>query len=114
MAILHTLKENLVMAQNCMKQQAYEGRSECELSKGHQVFLHLQPYNKTSLKSHHCRKLIPKFYDPYHILKRVGPMAYLLYFTIHSKIQPIFHVSCLKKVLDTRFHTLTSLPKLDE
>jgi hypothetical protein len=27
-AILHTLKENLVMAQNCMKKQADQGRSE--------------------------------------------------------------------------------------
>jgi hypothetical protein len=38
-AILHTLKENLVMAQNLMKQQADQGRSECQFEEGDQVFL---------------------------------------------------------------------------
>jgi hypothetical protein len=61
MAILCTLKENLVMAQNHMKQQADQGRSEREFAEGDQVFLHLQPYKHTSLKSQHCQKLTPKF-----------------------------------------------------
>jgi hypothetical protein len=33
-AILRTLKENLVMAKNCMKQQEDQGRSERQFSKG--------------------------------------------------------------------------------
>jgi hypothetical protein len=37
--ILHTLKENLVMAQNCMKQQADQSRSEHQFAEGDQVFL---------------------------------------------------------------------------
>jgi hypothetical protein len=37
--ILRTLKENLVMAQNCMKQQADQGRSERQFSKGDLVFV---------------------------------------------------------------------------
>jgi hypothetical protein len=53
-AILHTLKENLVMAQNHMKQQANQGRSECQFAEGDQVFLRLQPYKKNSLKADHC------------------------------------------------------------
>jgi hypothetical protein len=53
-AILHTLKENLVMAQNRMKLQANQGHSERQFAKGDQVFLHLQPYKKTSLKADHC------------------------------------------------------------
>jgi hypothetical protein len=114
MTILHTLKENLVMAQNHMKQQADQGHSEREFVEGDQVFLHLQPYKKTSLKSQHCQKLAPKFYGPYRILKRVGSMAYQLEFPSHSKIHPVFHVSFLKKVIDTKCHTQTSLPELDE
>ena len=51
--ILRTLKENLVMAQNCMKQQADQGRSECQFEEGGQVFLRLQPYKKNSLKAEH-------------------------------------------------------------
>jgi len=63
--ILRTLKANLVMAQNCMKKQADQGRSECQFAEGDQVFFRLQPYKKTSLKAEHCQKLVPKFYGPY-------------------------------------------------
>jgi hypothetical protein len=49
--ILRTLKENLVMAQNRMKQQADQGRSERQFVEGDQVFLRLQPYKQTSLKA---------------------------------------------------------------
>jgi hypothetical protein len=37
--ILHTLKENLVMAHNCMKQQVDQGHSEHQFAEGDQVFL---------------------------------------------------------------------------
>jgi hypothetical protein len=53
-AILRTLKENLVMAQNRMKQQEDQGCSERQFAEGDQVFLQLQPYKQTSLKAEHC------------------------------------------------------------
>jgi hypothetical protein len=40
-AILRTLKKNLVMAHNCMKQQVDQGRSECQFVEGDQVFLQM-------------------------------------------------------------------------
>jgi hypothetical protein len=55
-AILYTLKENLAMAQNRMKQQADQGRSERQFAEGDQGFLRLQPYKKNSLKDEHCQK----------------------------------------------------------
>jgi hypothetical protein len=70
--ILHTLKENLVMAQNHMKQQVDQGHFERQFAEGDQVFLRLQPYKKNSLKADHCQKLAPKFYGPYTVLKHVG------------------------------------------
>jgi hypothetical protein len=70
--ILRTLKENLVMAQNCMKQQIDQGHSECQFAEGDQVFLRMQHYKKNSLKVDHCQKLVPKFYGPYTVLKCVG------------------------------------------
>jgi hypothetical protein len=39
------------MAQNRMKQQADQGRSERHFVEGDQVFLRMQPYKKTSLKA---------------------------------------------------------------
>jgi hypothetical protein len=53
-AILHTLKNNLVMAHNHMKQQEDKGLSERQFVEGDQVFLRLQPYKKNSLKADHC------------------------------------------------------------
>jgi hypothetical protein len=69
--ILCTLKENLVMAQNRMKQHADQGHSEHQFAEGDHVFLRLQPYKKNSLKAYHCQKLAPKFYGPYTVLKCV-------------------------------------------
>ena len=102
------------MAQNHMKQQADQGRSECQFAEGDQVFLRLQPYKQTSLKVKHCQKLAPKFYGPYTVLKRVGQVAYQLALPIQSKLHPIFHVSCLKKVIGTSFQIQTNLPELAE
>jgi hypothetical protein len=45
-AILRTLKENLVMAQNHMKHQVEQGRSERQFVEG--------LYKQTSLKDEHC------------------------------------------------------------
>jgi hypothetical protein len=78
------------------------------------VFLRLQPYKQNSLKVDHCQKLEPKFYGPYTILKHVGQVAYQLALPSHSKLHPIFHVSCLKKVIGTKCQTQTNLPELDE
>jgi hypothetical protein len=102
------------MAQNRMKQQADQGRSERQFAEGDHVFLRLQPYNQTSLKAEHCQKLAPKFHGPYTVLKRVGQVAYQLALPSQSKLHPIFHVSCLKKVIGTRCQIQTNLPELAE
>jgi hypothetical protein len=102
------------MAQNHMKQQADQGCSECQFVEGDQVFLRLQPYKKTSLKVKHCQKLAPKFYGPYTVLKRVGQVTYQLALPSQSKLHPVFHVSCLKKVIGTRCQIQTNLPELAE
>jgi hypothetical protein len=112
--ILCTLKENLVMAQNHMKQQVVQGRSKRQFTEGDQVILQLQPYNQNSLKVDHCQKMVPKFYGPYIILKYVGKVAYQLSFPSHSKLHPIFHVSFLKKVIGTKCQNQTNLLELDE
>jgi MarR-like DNA-binding transcriptional regulator SgrR of sgrS sRNA len=113
-AILQTLKENLVMAQKHMKQQADQGRSKHQFEEGDQVFLCLQHYKQNSLKVEHCQKLAPKFYGPYIVLKHVGQMAYQLAFPSHSMLHLVFHVSYLKKVIGTNCQIQTNLPKLVE
>jgi hypothetical protein len=113
-AILRTLKENLVMAHNFMKKQANQGRSECQFVEGDHPFLRLQPYKQNSQKVEYFQKLTPKFYGPYTILNHVGNVAYQLALPSHYKLHPVFHVSCLKMVIGTKFQTQTTLIELDE
>jgi len=102
------------MAQNRMKQQVDQGHSERQFAEGDQVFLLLQPYKQTSLKVDHCQKLAPKFYGPYTMLKCVVQVAYQLDFPNHLKLHPVFHVSCLKKVIGAKCQIQTNLLELVE
>ena len=70
-ATLATLKDNLAMAQNRMKQQANHHHSEHSFEVGDHVFLHLQPYKHTSLKDKGHQKFAPKFCGPYHIIQHL-------------------------------------------
>eukprot|EP00253_Pinus_taeda_P007842 PITA_07842 len=112
--MLAHLQENLHQAQNRMKQQVDQQRSERQFQEGDQVFLWLQPYKQTSLKDKGCQKLSPKFYGPYQVLQRIGEVAYKLALPPTAKIHPVFHVSCLKKVIGNKCRIHTSLPELDE
>jgi hypothetical protein len=100
------------MAHNRMKQQVDQGHFERQFVERDQVFLLLQPYKQTFLKAKQCQKLAPKFYGPYIVLKHVGQVAYQLALPSQSKLHPVFHVSCLKKVIGTRCQIQTNLPEL--
>ena len=112
--MLAHLRENIHQAQNRMKQQVDQHRSECQFQEGDQVCLRLQPYKQTSLKDKGCQKLSPKFYGPYQVLQCIGEVAYMLALPPTAKIHPVFNVSCLKKVIGNNCRIQTSLPKLDE
>ena len=77
------------------------------------VSLHLHPYKQSSLKLKGSHKLTPKFYGPYKVLQKIGSIAYKLELPPSSYIHPVFHVSCLKKVIGTNFRTQTILQELD-
>jgi hypothetical protein len=113
--ILQILKDNLTMAQNRMKQQADQHRSERSFEVGDWVFLRLQPYKQMSLKqAKKDNKLSPKYYGPYKVLQKIGTMAYKLELPASSQVHPVFHVSCLKKVIGDKIPVQTILPELDE
>ena len=94
-----------------MKQQVDEHRSKRSFDVGEWVFLRLQPYKQISLKqSKKDNKLSPKYYGPYKVLQKIGTMAYKLELPASSQVHPVFHVSCLRKVIGENLSVQTILP----
>jgi hypothetical protein len=107
--ILRVLKENLQIAQNQQKMYVHRHRIERNFEIGHLVFLRLQSYKQSTLKSG-AEKLKPHFYGPYRVIKRVGEVVYELKLQDGSRIHNVFHVSCLKKALGRQVTTSVDLP----
>ena len=59
-------------------------------------------------------KLSPKYYGLYKVLQKIGTMAYKLELPASSWVHPVFHVSCLNKVIGDKLPVQTIFPKLDE
>ena len=98
-----------------MKQQADQHRSKRSFDVGDWEFLRLQPCKQMSLKqAKKDNKLSPKYYGPYKVLQNIGTMEYKLELPASSRVHPIFHVSCLKKVIGENLSVQTILPELDE
>jgi hypothetical protein len=66
------------------------------------------------LKRSKAKKLKPKFYGPYKVIRRVGKVAYVLELPEGSKIHNVFHISCLKKAVGQQVSISEELPPLDE
>jgi hypothetical protein len=112
---LQIFKDNLTMAQNCMKQQADQHRSERSFELGDWLFLRLQPYKQMSLKQDKKdNKLSPNYYGPYKVFQKIGTMAYKLELPASSQVHIVFHVSCLKKVIGDKIPVQTICPELEE
>ena len=92
--VLQLLKDNLNLAKNRMKQQAYQHRIERSINVGDCVLSRLQPYKQMSLRNtKKDNKLSPKYYGPYKVLQNIGSMTYKLELPASSQVHQVFHVS---------------------
>ncbi|KAA0040843.1 Ty3/gypsy retrotransposon protein [Cucumis melo var. makuwa] len=109
-----SLRENLRLAQDQMKKYADKKRRDVEYSVGDLVFLKIRSYRQLSLRRKRNEKLSAKYFGPYKILERIGPVAYKLELLEGSLIHPVFHVSQLKKLVGEHTDVQTTLQQLDE
>jgi hypothetical protein len=101
------LQQQLLRAQQRMKNQEDKNRTEREFAVGDMVYMKLQPYAQTSVARRSNHKLAFKFFGPYEVLSRVGKVAYKLKLLANSQIHPVLHVSQLKKsVPPAQVHSL--------
>ena len=96
-SILRELRHNLSTARNRMKCQADQKRREVTFAVGDYVYLKLQPYRQGSVALRASMKLAPRYFGPYEVLEKVGPVAYKLALPNVSQIHDVFHVSLLRK-----------------
>ena len=59
-------------------------------------------------------KLSPKYYGPYKVFQKIGTTTYKLELLASFRVHPVFHVSCLKKVICDKLPIQTIFPELDE
>ncbi|PNX92763.1 Ty3/gypsy retrotransposon protein [Trifolium pratense] len=91
------LQRKLLKAQETMKFYADQKRRELSYAVGDFVYVKLRPYRQQSLTGSTYSKLSKRFYGPYKIVERIGPVAYKLELPPQSKIHPVFHCSLLKQ-----------------
>jgi hypothetical protein len=106
------IKDQLAKAQNRMRIYADNNHTEKSFQVGEHVLLKLQPYAQSSVVNHPFPKLSFKYFGPYHILEKLGSIAYKLQLSDSSSVHPVFHVFQLKSFTPYYSPVHSSLPHI--
>ncbi|XP_027155055.1 uncharacterized protein LOC113755200 [Coffea eugenioides] len=111
--ISSSIRDHLAKAQQRMKFFANQHRTERSFEVGAWAFLKLQPYRQQTISIRKCLKLAARFYGPFQVEAKVGPVAYRLKLPAEARIHPVFHVSLPKKKIGLVQQVSKTLPEFD-
>ena len=92
-----------------MKQLADKGRTDRVFQVGDWVWLKLQAYRHVSVQHRAGVKMEAKYFGPFQVLDKIGPVAYKLKLPESAQIYHTVHVSQLKAFVGT-LPTLPYIP----
>ena len=94
---LKLVQSNLQKAQQRQKKYADMKRKDIEYAVGDRVLLDTSDIHFTV----GTKKLLDRFIGPYKIIERIGAVAYKLDLPAKFRLHPVFHISKLRKALET-------------
>jgi hypothetical protein len=97
------IKQNLKVVQERKKSYVDKNKTHKEFKVGCYVFLKVKA-NRISLKLGNCAKFAAKFCEPFEILERIGPVAYILAVPSSMTVHNVFHVSLFTKYIPDANH----------
>jgi hypothetical protein len=90
---LAEIRERLLQAHARMKMAHDKGHHHVEFARGLGLAA-LEPARDIFCS---WQRLAPKFFKPYEVIERIGPVAYKLRLSAKARIHNVFHVAFLKK-----------------
>jgi hypothetical protein len=109
---LAEVKDQLLQAQALIKTAHDKVHHQVEFTVGDWVWLRLNQRMASTVRDATKSMLSPKFFMPYAIIERIGPVAYRLQIPPKSRIHDVFHVAFLKKFEGTPPMAAPPLPNI--
>jgi hypothetical protein len=109
---LAEVRNRLLQAQGIMKTAHDKQHRHLEFNVGDWAWLRLNQRAAISVCNGPLSKLAPKYFRPYQVLERIGPVSYRLQLPQRAHIHDVFHVAFLKKFDDTAPTAIPTLPPI--